>query len=220
MRRFELPTPTQVKVVKYQTRGEHHGDVLVTAMDLRVSWTTNNSILDTLHPELRERFLSAIPDSMGEQGEMELAAEGLNFIRFKDLVYPLKWGREYEGWTLRVDYGLGDDGDMIVKLCKLHRFEITPLEGGSIELAWTISSSADIETEVVGYLGTQQQQNITISLLAPNKTAGDEAIDASNGSGAPGTNGAAGGTKAKKGEAADRNSDATQAFIAAHGTTH
>lgn len=221
MKRFELATPTQVTVIKFQTRSERHGDALVTAADLRISWQTSSDSLDMLHPGLRAAILAAMPDGHAEQGALALE-DGNKFVRFKDLKYPLRWEREYEGWTTRIDYGASVDGsgDMIIGLCKLHNFDITPMDGGTVEIDWTISSSADLTEETVGYLGMQQQKKIVLSLLAPNKTENDQAIDASSGSGAPGTGPAADDgaeKKAKPPKGAKNNDAATQAFIAAHG---
>lgn len=209
MQRFELATPATVKVVRFQTRSEHHGEALVTAMDLRVQWETKASVLQMLHPELYEMLTSVLPDGHSTQGELALASEGRNFIRFKDMKYPLQWTREYTGWTLRVDYGLGEEGGsgFSVPLCKVHKFDITPKDNEIVILEFTISSSADLTEEFVGHMGMQQQKNVVISLLAPNKTDGDAPIDASNGSGAPGADPAPG---------SKNNTDATQAFIAAH----
>jgi len=224
MQRFEIPETAEMLLVKFQTRNENHGEAKVTAQDTRVRWQTKNTALDMLHPQLRDALCSAMPDQATDQGEMNFEATDLAFVRFKTLSYPLRWDRELTGYTMHVDYGTGGDSDMVVKVCKIHKFDLTPVEGGLVDIEFTISSSADIEERFVGKMGLLQQQNVFIRLLGPNLVPGD-VIDASNGSGAPGTNGAAGETestagetKAKKSGTQDRNSDATQAFIAAHGT--
>src|SRR5690606_13591232 len=131
---------------------------------------------------------------------------------------------EMTGYTLRLDYGTGGDADKIVKVCKLKGFEFTPIEGGSVEISFGISSAADVEGGTVGLFSAYIQENITITLLAPVKVEGD-AIDASNGSGAPGTKpassgteGQESGTKGPETETKDRGRAATDAFIEQHAT--
>lgn len=216
MAKFEIPEVTEMLCVKFQTRNENHGEAKVTAADLRVRWRTKNTALDMLHTKLREGFCSALPDQETKQGEMELEASDLAFVRFKDLAYPIVFEREYTGYTTKIDYGTGGEADLLMKACKLHKFNFTPLEGALVDIEWTISSSADIDERLVGVLGCKQQQNVFLSLLPPILKEGD-VIDASNDSGAPGTgksdavsetppDGVADGTKTSP----------TNAFVAAH----
>lgn len=233
--KFELTQPTMVKLNHAKGRKEHHGEALVLALDLSVTWTTNNRALDMFDPGLREALFSALPPGTkppADQGELELPISELGFIRLPRLKYPVKLeGVEMTGYTLRLDYGTGGDSDKIVKVCKLKGFEFTPIEGGSVEIHFGISSSADIEGEVVGLFSAYIQENITITLLAPAKVEGDS-IDASNGSGAPGTrpaasetgtleietNPPAAETKAQESGTKDRGRAATDEFIAQHAT--
>lgn len=50
---FELTSPTSLRLDHVQTRMERHGEEHVPAIDLSLTWTTNNRALDMLHPELR-----------------------------------------------------------------------------------------------------------------------------------------------------------------------
>jgi len=216
MAKFEIPDVTEMLCVKFQTRNENHGEAKVTAADLRVRWRTKNTALDMLHTKLREGFCSALPDQETKQGEMEIEASDLAFVRFKDLVYPMRLDREYTGYTTKIDYGTGGEADLLMKVCKLHNFCFTPLEGGLADIEWTISSSADIDERLVGVLGCKQQQNVFLSLLPPALKDG-EVIDASNGSGAPGTGKAAPAAETPPDGVADGSrTDPTDAFVAAH----
>lgn len=208
---FELPGSTELLLSKFQTRAEHHGDVMVTAMDMAVEWTTSNRSLDMLHPQLREKLCSAVPPEMtssGDQGQLDVNDSGdLVFMMFKRLGMPLKWDLELTGYNMVVDWGTSDEY-MTVMLCKLHKFEFELIEGGSCLLRWTISSSADISEQFVGHMGVLQQQKIYLRLLAPQP----DTIDASSSGDAKKKGG-------RKQKAADESGwepeldPATQAFV-------
>lgn len=216
MAKFEIPEVTEMLCVKFQTRNENHGEAKVTAADLRVRWRTKNTALDMLHTKLREGFCSALPDQETKQGEMELEASDLAFVRFKDLAYPITFEREYTGYTTKIDYGTGGEADLLMKACKLHKFNFTPLEGALVDIEWTISSSADIDERLVGVLGCKQQQNVFLSLLPPILKEGD-VIDASNDSGAPGTGKSDAVSQTPPDGVADGSKTTpTDAFVAAH----
>jgi hypothetical protein len=57
----------------------------------------------------------------------------------------------YEGWTLRVAYGIDDDEEMVFGACKVDGFKVTPAEGGSIELSMRIGTN-DVNEEEFGRL--------------------------------------------------------------------
>ena len=221
--KFELVKPTTVKLKNAQSRPEHHGEALVLAMDLRLVWTTNNIALNLLSPALRNALFSTLPageepegdDDGDDQAELELPVSDRPFIALAKLKYPVKWELELSGYTLRLDYGLGGQSDSVVKVCVLKNFAITPIEGGSVEIEFTVSSSADITGEIVGRFSEKQQQDIVITLLAPAAVQGD-AIDASAGSGAPGTGPAAEPEKEPKAPSKAKQ-DATAAFLERNG---
>lgn len=214
---FELKQPTTVKLKNAQSRPEHHGDVLVLAMDLRIVWTTNNRALDMLSPTLRESLFSVLPvgvKSDGDQEELDLPVSERPFVSMLKLKYPVKWEEEMSGYTLRLDFGLGGASDSVVNVCVLKNFAISPIEGGSVEIEFTVSSSADINGSIVGRFSEKQQQDIVITLLAPAVVEGD-VIDTSAGSGAPGTGPALEAPKPPKAKS-KAHQTATDAFIDQH----
>lgn len=218
MAKFEIPAVTEMLCIKFQTRSENHGEAKVTAADLRVRWTTKNTALDMLHSMLREAVCSALPDQESDQGELEMEASDLAFVRFKKLSYPLHWEHEFTGYTARIDHGMGGEGgsDYFMKSCKVGKINFTPIEGGLCDIEFTISSSADIDQDMVGYLGMKQQQKVFLSLLPPVVKEG-AVIDASNGSGAPGTGEAQpAGETPPAGVADGKKTTPTDAFVAAH----
>lgn len=165
---FELSQPTTVTLDNFQTRMQHHGDQLVPAVDLSLTWKTHNRALDALVPGLREMlYAKAEPEPESEQAEMDLPVDELSAIRFA-LKYPLRSMLEFHGMRLVVEYGLGGErSDIVLNQCQASKFEITPINGGSLELSFRISSSKDIDEDVTGRLPLMQQQDIVVRLLAP-----------------------------------------------------
>lgn len=214
---FELRTPSNVMLDKVNTRIEHHGEAHVLAVDLKVTLTTNNSILDQFHSKLRAMlFCSLAAEEKAGQGELQLPVSDLPNITFTKIDYPIKWDLESTGYTCKVDHGLGGKSDLVLNLCDLKNFRFSPIEGGSVEVEFTISSAADIDERIAGKLSVMQQSDIAITLLAPQDVDGG-VIDASAGSGAPGTGPAVEAPKKDKPKS-KAHKDATDAFVAAHGT--
>lgn len=115
---FELKTPTTVKLKHASARKEHHGDILVLALDLRLVWTTNNRSLDEPFPGLRDALFTALPigveDPDDDQAEMDLPVSETPFVRLAKLKYPVKWEEELTGYTVRQDFGLGGKSDKVL----------------------------------------------------------------------------------------------------------
>lgn len=213
---FELQSPSNVMLDKVNTRIEHHGEAHVLAVDLKVTLTTHNSVLDQFHSKLRAMlFCSLAADQMDGQGELSLPVSDLPNITFTKIDYPIKWDLEATGYTCKVDHGLGGKSDLVLNLCTLKNFRFSPIEGGSVEVEFTISSAADIDERIAGKLSVMQQSDIAITLLAPQDVDGG-VIDASAGSGAPGTGPALEAPKADKPKS-KAHKDATAAFVEAHG---
>ena len=204
---FELTHPTDCALDKVNTSIEHHGEAHVLAIDLKVTLTTNNRILDSFHPRLRQMLFCALAaEAQAGQGELQLPVSDLPNVTFTKLEYPIKWDLESTGYTCTVDHGLGGKSNIVLNLCTLKNFKFSPIEGGSCEVEFTISSAADIDGRIAGKLSVMQQSDITVTLLAPAAVEGG-VIDAS--AGAPGTE------KAKKPRSKAHDA-ATDAFVAAH----
>lgn len=171
---------TSVKLDHAQVRQEHHGEALVPAIDLKFTWLTNNRSLDMIHPDLREYLFCKLSKKAllkrqvakpeGEQDDLELPVDDeLPNVRFTKLKYPLKWEYEAQGFTCTVDYGLGGKSNIVLKLCKMKDIKVAPIEGGSVEIEWTVSSAADISESIAGKLGLQQQREVHIELTPPEE---------------------------------------------------
>jgi hypothetical protein len=169
---LQLLEPTTVKLNNVQTRMENHGDDQVLAIDLSVTWNTNNRALSAINKQLRGAFFCDLRQQAdGVQSEMELPVDELPNVRLPGLDYPVKFDHTQMGARVEVAYGIAEESGVVLQLCKVSKFRITPIEGGSAEVKFAISSSADIDERTVGRLSVLQQHDISIKLTMPDVEA-------------------------------------------------
>lgn len=200
---FEFTEYTQHKLLNVNPREERHGEALVPAIDLRVRVNLPNKILDVFAPGLRAAHFGAKPTF--EDGELDLVVDDLPYLRWRHIKYPIKWAWEGMGYNTAVQWGAGENGstDIKLRLCKLHNFALTPVNGGTTTVEYTISSAADLEPLTIGRLAILGQQDIGLTTLAPTEGG---VLDASSAGDAP--------KPAKKDKAAAKADSATEEFIA------
>lgn len=165
---LELLEPTTVKLSNVQSRVEKHGDDDVMSIDLSVTWNTNNRSLTAIQKQLRNAlFCNLAQPSEGPQAEMELPVDEMPNVRVPGMDYPVKLDFQQVGARVEVAYGIDETTAIVLQLCKVHKFRITPIEGGSAEVKFSISSSADIDDHIIGSLSVMQQREISIQLTMP-----------------------------------------------------
>lgn len=165
---LELLEPTTVKLSNVQTRVEKHGDEEVMAIDLAVTWNTNNRSLTAIQKQLRNAlFCNLAQESDGAQAEMDLPVDEMPNVRVPGMDYPVKLDFQQVGARVEVAYGIDDTTAIVLQLCKVHKFRVTPIEGGSAEVKFAISSSADIDDHIIGTLSILQQRDISLKLNMP-----------------------------------------------------
>lgn len=217
---FEIPTPSEVFLKNFQTRIEKHGDVNVLAVDLSCSYTAHNSVLDLINAKYRQMYYCNLTDDEKKRREQESGQEAMDLpisdlpnIRATDIEYPVKHSKEYSGHTCRIPHGIDDTTAVVLRVCKVHKVRFTPIEGGSVEIEFSVSSSADISDHVTAVMPHKQQTKIPMLLLKPVKAEGD-LIDASGDApDLPPTNGSEHPKPPKKGK---KGQSATDAFVDAH----
>lgn len=165
---LELLEPTTVKLSNVQTRVEKHGDEEVMAIDLAVTWNTNNRSLTAIQKQLRNAlFCNLAQDSDCAQAEMDLPVDELPNVRVPGMDYPVKLDFQQVGARVEVAYGIDETTAIVLQLCKVHKFRVTPIEGGSAEVKFAVSSSADIDDHIIGTLSILQQRDISLKLNMP-----------------------------------------------------
>jgi hypothetical protein len=172
---FTLPEPTAIHLDHVQSRVEHHGDDKVPAIDLALTLKAHNRVLDSLHPQLRAMLFNAngAPQDDEQQQGLDLPISELPNVRVPGVAYPIKLDFEQQGARLFVEYGIDAGSGVQLTLCKLHKVRVTPIEGGSCEIKFALSSSAEIDEHVIGLLSMLQQQEITVTLTMPEPAISD-----------------------------------------------
>ncbi|MDR6886094.1 MULTISPECIES: hypothetical protein [Variovorax] len=171
---LELLEPTTVKLSNVQTRVEKHGDEEVMAIDLAVTWNTNNRSLTAIQKQLRNALFCNLAqesggaqESNGAQAAMDLPVDEMPNVRVPGMDYPVKLDFQQVGARVEVAYGIDETTAIVLQLCKVHKFRVTPIEGGSAEVKFAVSSSADIDDHIIGTLSILQQRDISLKLNMP-----------------------------------------------------
>jgi hypothetical protein len=179
---LELLNPTAMFMDYVHSRVEHHGDDLVPAIDVALTWTTNNRALDDVAAGLRDALFTthATSGEAKKQKEMDLPVDELPHLRAPTIAPPIKLEFEMEGATFIIENGIKDDSAVTLGMCKVHKMRARPIEGGSVELKFIVSSASDITASVVGELSMKQQTEVSAMLRAPKvagSSNGEQRID-------------------------------------------
>jgi hypothetical protein len=158
---FRLDTPTEVKLVSVTPRSEQHGTDLVSALTLGFELKGPNTLLDLLSPTLRQAIYTVADD---ETPTLEGIPAPTPKLRTKHLgALPLSINA-IEGGTLFVEWGIGED--MALSKCKVDRWRAECMEGGTVSLAFRVSTNDVDETEA-GRLFGKLGQTIAIRFEPP-----------------------------------------------------
>lgn len=165
---LQMLEPTVVKLSNVQTRVEKHGEDEVIAIDLAVTWNTNNRSLIAIQKQLRNAlFCDLRQEAGGDQEEMDLPVDEMPNVRVPGMDYPVKLDFQQVGARVEVAFGISEVSAIVLNLCKIGKMRVTPIEGGSAEVKFAISSSADIDDHIIGTLSVLQQREISLKLTMP-----------------------------------------------------
>lgn len=158
---FEL-AKQQVKLVKASTPMENHGKEFKLAVVLTVEAAISSKSLKQFAPDLCDSLYREAEAS----DDTDLATEptGPTVLRFPKMS-AFDWDWTGTGYTVVVDYGLGDVSDISLTDAKVDSFSITPLEGGTANVKFNVIVHP--EALDVGRLCEMQKRNIDITLTAP-----------------------------------------------------
>jgi hypothetical protein len=139
-------------LVNFNPRAEKNGKERVPAADLSIRVARDADVLAYFAPTLK----SMVFDHAGPRD----LAEGMP-LRDKHMVYPLKRDEEMTGATVTIEYGVKETIELAD--CRLKGFEITPHEGGTVWVDFTVQCKPDAHKHVP-FLYLLQQQGITLSI--------------------------------------------------------
>lgn len=172
MKKFELAAGTFVSITKATPRKEHHGEDLVQAISLRMSWTTTNDSLDKLHPQLKAMLYWKTPTEEA-QDRIDGIPDITPNLRVPTVATPLAIGAEFSGYQLTIDHGIDESTALQLYQCTMDKFKVDPKEGGSVTISWSMSSNKQVTPELVGALCGLEGEEVTVELVAPDVAQGD-----------------------------------------------
>ena len=171
---FAIPERKTLQLTHAKGRKEMHGEALVQAIDLKFSGTFSNEVLSMFHAALPAALFTAEGPAASDnvQLEMNLPIAELGNLRFNKMRYPLKWHQDIIGATVSIYYGTGKP--MVIPLCKVTDFEIEPMDGGAVAIAFRASSAADITEKILGKTAILAGDSVEITLEPPQVQQADE----------------------------------------------
>lgn len=172
MKTFALPAGARLNLTKATPRKEHHGDDLVQAISLRLAWDTTNDNLALLHPNLKPLLFWRTP-AVEAQSELAGLPEIAPNLRVPELALPVKVDADFTGYTLHIEHGIDESSALELYVCALSKFTVDAREGGSVTIAWSLSSNKEITPELVGVLCGLEGSEIVATLTPPAVATGD-----------------------------------------------
>lgn len=173
--KFAIEEFATAKLNSANFRSELHGEEHVPAVDLGFTQDVPNTILSYFDGFLLSALYYCSAASSGQK-VIDGVDQVLPNLRFPKMVTPIKWNDSGKGYYLEVDYGLGpDESNIELDLCTVGGFQITPKEGGTVELKFRVQVSGSPLTEkVCGKLASLIQQEVKIKLLPPEAPQAEE----------------------------------------------
>lgn len=150
---FELHEATAT-LENLNTRTEKMGQSKdkVPACDLKISVARAVDDLEAAFPGIKQRYFN-------DKALVDLA--GGIALRDSNEVYPHARGEEMLNATVHIGYGVGDP--MKMEDCKLKDFKVTPMEGGTVIVDFTVQCKPDAFAQLP-HLYLLQEKGITLSV--------------------------------------------------------
>lgn len=168
---FELLSPTAAKLSSVNCRSEMHGKDAVPAVDLRLTFDAPNSVLSMFDPWLLSAlYHRAGPDQPSDpQGQIEgvEAISDVPNLRMPMLASPVRWSKEYTGYELTFDFGIGGKSNITLTDCQVNSVQFAPKEGGTVEVGVRVQCSKGLTEKILGKLATLVQHDVQFTLRAP-----------------------------------------------------
>jgi hypothetical protein len=82
-----------------------------------------------------------------------------------------------EGWTVVVEHGIDDESAVVLKSCKLDKWNVYPKEDNLVELTFRAGTS-NVDQRILGLLGMKVGQPVHLRITPPKTlpdTAGEKA---------------------------------------------
>lgn len=156
---FEI-TEGDVLLAHVNVRTEKHGDEDVGAIDLKIKCRAANTILDLFDPRLRTTLFQRAGG--GQQADMHTPEH------LPQRVFPhipaIAWDDKLEGYSAIIGTGLGLVTVTLGQV-KIHKFKFEPVDGGTVDITYTVSCNPSAEQVAAVY--PLNGQGIILTLTPP-----------------------------------------------------
>jgi len=144
---FELQAVTQVKFTNSKPRSEFHGEEHVRAIDISMTISGENTLLDLIEKGLREHHYCNKALQAGQEPLPDVIIPLPN-LRFPKLPARTTYGSKKDrarGYRFTLDYGLGAEAGSNVDLtdCVLANVWYELMEGGTSKIGFTVQYNGD-----------------------------------------------------------------------------
>lgn len=156
---FEI-TEGDVLLAHLNTRTEKHGDEDIGAIDLKIKCRAENTILDLFDPRLRSTLFQRAGG--GQQADMH-SPEHLPQRVFPHIP-AVNWDDKLDGYTAVIGTVLGLISVTLGQV-KVHKFKFEPVDGGTVDLTYTVSCNPSAEQVAAVY--PLNGQGIILTLTPP-----------------------------------------------------
>jgi hypothetical protein len=132
--------PEQVAtLVHLNIRQEKHGEESVKAADLKVQFTTNCAWLDELEPGLAAAYYRAEEQKASTAEQLFEPTQPLPLtVRRWPKIAGFKFDHELTAMRVTVNFGIRDDGAIVLDGATVDKFAVELLEGGSIVVTYRV----------------------------------------------------------------------------------
>lgn len=144
-------------------RKQNHGDEKVAAVDITIDLKASNLLLDSIDPKLRKAFFAK--PGKGEQQALPIDGNNLTALAMPFLSEQ-KLTAEYEDYEVELASLLDHIDPVFFAEAKVKKLAFQPIEGGSIELALTISVTIE-EDDDAPLLSAWRRGEVRLSLTPP-----------------------------------------------------
>lgn len=156
------------KITSVTPLSEKHGNKRIPAQSIILKVTLPNRRLDFFDTDLRHAYYK-VPDGKEQQPSLGVDPddlEGLTEKRFPWMTQDIEIERELAGYTLTIDFGLGDErSNIVLEAKKIDNFKIGIRDHGLFELSHRmIVHPTTLEK---GRIEELLQQEIKVKLEAP-----------------------------------------------------
>jgi hypothetical protein len=155
---FEI-LASEVRFSHLNVRTENHGDEEVTAIDLKLEWTTSNEVLEQFHP----RLLAALYEAPSEAQQGLTGVPAARAVRTFSELAPLAWHGEVPAAALVMHHGLGEGQDLKIGHAAADNFVMTPLDGGTVEVSFRVRAVCEDE-RILGRLPLLLHRSLPMTL--------------------------------------------------------